>query len=155
LIFTSNFWGNAWKCYKKVILYWSHNRRQTLASIQKHRTLRFSFTIQKPTWVNLVVLAWDLGVCFSQNLKFDSLWCQFQCASLSRVKEKLRLLTDPPQVDDEICLIKLVDPLTEYRDFKKKKFYHTNNRVKLGGVDRTTTHSFFLRPYSDLAYFRS
>jgi len=33
-------------------------------------------------------LAWDLGVCSSQGLRFDSLGCQFQRASLASSKKK-------------------------------------------------------------------
>jgi len=46
---------------------------------------------QYPTRVGLVVLAWDLGVCSSQGLRFDSPQCQFGglvhiglCSSMKR-----------------------------------------------------------------------
>jgi len=31
----------------------------------------------EPTWVGLVILAWDLGVCSPQGLRFDSLGANF------------------------------------------------------------------------------
>jgi hypothetical protein len=31
----------------------------------------------QPTWVGLVVKVWDLGVCSSQGLKFESSCCDF------------------------------------------------------------------------------
>jgi hypothetical protein len=36
------------------------------------------FCYFKHTWVGVMVLAWDLGVCSSQGLKFNSLWCQLE-----------------------------------------------------------------------------
>jgi hypothetical protein len=36
-----------------------------------------SYNEIQPTWAGLVLLAWDLGVCSSQGLRFDSPWCQF------------------------------------------------------------------------------
>jgi len=44
----------------------------------------------KLTWVGVVVLAWDLGVCSSQGLKFDSLRRRFRWASLALFKKRKR-----------------------------------------------------------------
>jgi hypothetical protein len=47
---------------------------------------------------NSTVLSWDLGVCFSQGLKFDFLWCQFWWVSpyIVKAKKKTLSLYSPP-----------------------------------------------------------
>jgi hypothetical protein len=49
---------------------------------------------------DLIPLVWELGVCYSQGLKFDFVWCQFGWASLCIAL--LWLSMSHPQVDSEM-----------------------------------------------------
>jgi hypothetical protein len=64
------------------------------------------------------VLAWDVGVCSSQGLRFDSPWCQFRWASPYKVKKTG--FKWAPQVGGGIGPLGLVCSWAGYRVFKKK-----------------------------------
>jgi len=67
-------------------------------------------------------LAWNLGVCSSQGLRFDSLYSQFRWTSSYRVL--LYLKTESPQVGGEIGPLRLIGPWTEYRVLRKTQDMH-------------------------------